>query len=166
MCIFSGNLFLAIKSQQQKNPPSNCHHKNTLAHKLVSGNGIFISIHRQQRHINAHTQKTCAVVYFLCANWLGDYFAWTIRVKHPNDFTVHGHLKSLTFSPCFIPVSLSLHCSLALALVPFVAIVCIGFRRPLKWHLKRMNTIMGWSSEKREREMEEKGKIERCHKYI
>lgn len=43
MRIFSGNLFSAIKSHEKKSTQAIVTIKNTLAHKLVTCNGIFIN---------------------------------------------------------------------------------------------------------------------------
>lgn len=96
-------------SWQEKYPPYNCHHKNTFGHKLVICNGIFISTVQWSRIRCVRVSRCCRcwlLFVFFTANWLGDYFAWTIRVKHPNNFTVHEYLTFFTFTPCFILVNI------------------------------------------------------------
>lgn len=164
MRIFSSNLFSAIKSHEKKSTQAIVTIKNTLAHKLVTCNGIFInsictirnhvdSTHNARQpnahtdiyriHFRTHTKKDV----YCSANWLGDYFAWAIRVKHPNNFMVHGYLKSSTFTPCLFFLHLFLvlvfvfvHCVSLL-----LCVVWVGFWRPLKWHLKRI-WIRLWGS--------------------
>lgn len=109
---------------------------------------------------------------YTSVNWLGDYFAWTIRVENSNNFTVHEYFKSFTIHTmvyfrccccCFCLCLLILHSVFSSSLLLYC--LCWFFwRLPLKWYRKWINTIMAVCKENKKEE-EEKEPLHHCHHY-